>query len=349
VPYRDFLVEYPPAFFLWTLPPALVADSVDGYRLAFTLWMALLATAALLVCARLSRRPAFARADGRIVGWMAATVFALGVVATHRYDASVALLLCIAAWAALERRPIALGVALGLAAATKATPLLAAPPLALWLVRERRWRELAIAAVAAMATALAVIAPFVAIAGRAVFAAAQYHVLRPLQIESTAAALVMLAAPASLAVVQSYGSVNLLGAPAEWARAAAGPVALATIAASFVLVAWRQARARSDEDRERLLIAGMLAPLIAFMLTAKLFSPQYLVWLLPLATLLSVARDDASRWVWLGVCVASQIIYPAAYPSLMHLDRWICWLLLARNLALGAWAWTLLQPARATD
>jgi uncharacterized membrane protein len=274
-------------------------------------------------------------------------VLALGVVVTHRYDASVALLLVVAAWAALERRPVALGVALGLAAATKATPLLAAPPLVLGLVRERRWRELWRAGATGLLTALAVAVPFLVVAGRTVLESAQYHALRPLQIESTLAAVVALAARRSLAVVQSYGSVNIIGAPAEWARVVAGPLSLVAIAASYVLVALGLARARGDEERERMLVVSMLAPLAAFMLTAKVFSPQYLVWLLPLAMLLSLLRHDVSRYLWVGLCLASQIIYPAAYSSLLHLDPWICVLLLARNAALGVWIWTMLRPTHA--
>jgi hypothetical protein len=79
------------------------------------------------------------------------------------------------------------------------------------------------------------------------------------------------------------------------------------------------------------------------MLTAKVFSPQYLVWLLPLALLSSLARSGASRWLWLGLCLASQIVYPAAYGALMGLAPWMCLLLLARNLALGLWAWLALR------
>jgi hypothetical protein len=343
VPYRDFLVEYPPGFFLWALPPALFAHTLDGYHRLFMLWMALLASASLVLCVRLSRRPAFARASGRIVPWMTASAFALGIVVTHRYDATVALLLCLAVWGALEDHALGLGVALGLAAATKGTPLLAAPPLAWWLLRRRRWRALA-AAAAGAATALLVVAPFFAVAGRAVLESAQYHVARPLQIESTGAALVALLARPSLAVVQSYGSVNLVGAPADWARGVCGPLALVAIAASYGYAALRLERARDDEARERALVAAVLAPLAAFMLTAKVFSPQYLVWLLPLAVLATLARGGGGRWLWLGICVASQIIYPAVYPELIRLAPWMCALLLARNFALGVFVAGLLAP-----
>src|SRR5215468_652566 len=52
VPYRDFSIEYPPGFLLLAIPPALLASDLDAYRLVFSLWMALLLTAALLVAVR---------------------------------------------------------------------------------------------------------------------------------------------------------------------------------------------------------------------------------------------------------------------------------------------------------
>jgi hypothetical protein len=347
VPYRDFLVEYPPGFFLWTLPPALLTTSLDGYCLAFALWMALCATAALLVCLQLARRPAFARARRNLVALTTAATFAIGAIVTHRYDASVALLLCLAAWAAIQRRPVVLGIAIGLAAVTKVVPILVVPPLALWLLHQRRWRELRIASVAALVSSAAVAAPFAWVAGRALFESAGYHLVRPLQIESTAAALVALLDRPSVVVVQSYGSVNLIGPTAAWASRLSGMATPIAIAIAYGLGARRMLRLdRDDSALEHALLPAMLAPLIALMLTAKVFSPQYLVWILPLATLLSSTRGGVAIWLWLGICVATQIVYPAAYSALIHLHKWICVLVLLRNVALGVWLSTVWSPRR---
>src|ERR1700730_1465721 len=39
-PYRDFLVEYPPGFFLAALPPALLTADEGVFKVLFELWMA---------------------------------------------------------------------------------------------------------------------------------------------------------------------------------------------------------------------------------------------------------------------------------------------------------------------
>ena len=61
VPYRDFLVEYPPGFFLFAIPPALVAHGLDSYYYVFSSFMALLLTAALAFLWDASRRVARGR------------------------------------------------------------------------------------------------------------------------------------------------------------------------------------------------------------------------------------------------------------------------------------------------
>ena len=47
VPYRDFLVEYPPGFFLVAVPPALLTSDGDTYVYLFQTEMALALTVAL--------------------------------------------------------------------------------------------------------------------------------------------------------------------------------------------------------------------------------------------------------------------------------------------------------------
>lgn len=347
VPYRDFVVEYPPGFFLWAIPPALFTDDMDTYRLLFTLWMALIATFGMWLAARLAQRPSFATSPARLVAWGAAAALALGVVVTHRYDAAIGALLCMTAWGALNRRPGLAGAALGLAIASKGLPILAAPGLALWYARERQWRALGTATLISVITVLAVVGPALWVAGGSIIEAVGYHANRPLQIESTAAALVGLVARPSLQVIHSHGSINIVGPAADWARGLTGVFTVLGLLAAYSLSWWQLRACTSQVGRERLLLAAMLVPLAACMVTAKVFSPQYLVWLLPLATLLAVSGARASAWIWLGICAASQVIYPAGYHALGHLAPWACALVALRNLTLAGWGTALVARAPA--
>jgi hypothetical protein len=337
-PYRDFLVEYPPGFFLWAMPPALGARSLDGYRLAFCTAMALVLTAALLLNLRIA--PALgADLRGRTAAYAALAVFLVGTVTTHRYDAVVALSLAAAAWATFRGRPVALGLAVGIGAASKLVPLVAAPAWALYLVRRRRWSELAVAAaVAAVTAAVLGLAPLAW--GGTLGETVAYHRLRPLQLESTlAAALGLWRAFGGPPVqyVQTFGSSNLAGAAADAALRATAPLTLVGLALAWAWTWIRVVRAPTAAEAQLAALQGAAAALVSLMVLGKVLSPQYLVWVLPLGALLCAARGGASPWIFLGALALTQIVYPATYSALQELRPWACGLVLSRNALLVGW------------
>jgi hypothetical protein len=350
VPYRDFLVEYPPGFFLVALPPAWIAAGQHGYLVAFCALMALLLAAAVAIAERLARRLGGALAPGQLPAFAALAVIGLGVVATHRYDAAVGLALAAAGFAFAARRPIPLGLALGAAAALKGVPALVALYFAVAMARDRRWRELAVAAAIALALLAATLVPAARLAGGALSELLRYHADRPLQIESTWAALLALVARGSVAVARTFGSTNLVGGPTRFVAplAAAGPVAAAVALAAWL---WRALGRfpdgeEGDARRVRATLAAACAALAAFMALGKVFSPQYLGWLLPLGALLSLLDGRRrARLLFLGVMAATQLVYPIGYGALEALLPWACALVLVRNGLALAWAATLLDGA----
>ncbi len=343
-PYRDFLVEYPPGFFLVALPLARLTADPYAYLILFGAWMALLLTAALLVGQRLVARLGAPVPAARLFGWAAAAALALGIVTTHRYDAAVALPLAAAAWALAARRPILLGLAAGIAVAAKLVPVVALPLFVLHYARERRFRELAFASLVAALTVAAIALPAVRAAGDTLVEIARYHRDRPLQIESTWAALLGLLG--GVQVTRTFGSTNVVG------RGAGALLALSTGATAAALLAtyafaWRRLGRADEAERARTTAAGTVATLAALIVLGKVASPQYLVWLLPLGLALTLADGRRLLLALLIVaCALTQVIYPISYPSVEALARWACALVLARNLALAAWAVLLLVGRR---
>ena len=365
VPYRDYLVEYPPGFFLFALPPALLAPAraggSDDYRLLFCTQMALLLLGATALCASLARDPdGAAAAPARLWIFSALACLLVGTVATHRYDAAISFLLCATAWAAQRRRFALLGAALGLAVATKGVPILCAPVWAVWVLRERP-RALGRATVAALAVGLALALPVLCLAGTAPLAALRYHADRPLQIESTYAALLGLWQiwhPGTLRVALTFGSFNVVpvadGTPAPLYAKLAGPLLLAALGALYVFTAQRlralgrRSGPETGSGQARLALAqrAALAALVLFMVLGKVCSPQYLVWLLPLGVSLSLrARSPRLVWWLLFSCALTQVIVPGVYHALRELRPWACALVLVRNLALAVWAIKLLRAS----
>ncbi len=348
VPYRDYLVEYPPGFFLWVLPPAWLTDHPLGYALIFSLWMALLLSLALILAQRIAL-PVFGCSQSLLPGALAA-VLCLGTVCTHRYDAAIALLLSAALLFCIQDRGLLSGAALGLAVASKGAPLLVAPLFLLYLIRQQRYRTLRFALLGGLVTFGLVVFPFYALAGSRLGDAVRYHTLRPLQIESTWAALTgLLAPPGAVRVAFTFGARSLLGPFAERFAHAATPAILVGLGTCYGFVGRRLWAARDSAAQQRYLVCGVLAALTIFMVFGKVFSPQYLVWILPLGVLVSIAQSRAERGIFLAVIALTQLIYPIVYRladyPLFALEPWALSLVLVRNLLLLLWAVKILARA----
>ena len=338
-PWRDYLVEYPPGYFVAVLPPAVLAASPDVYRTLFVLEMACCALAALWLVESIRRRAA--PAGRSVLGWGAVSMVLVGLILTHRMDALVSLELAFLLWSVVRPRPAAAGLATALLFWTKGVPALAASFLALPWVRERRWAPLARWALVACCASVALWAPAIWIGGGGLAQAARYQLQRPVEVESTAAALsglVRTVVPGAAWPVVSHGAIGVRG-----------PVVTALAAASQLLLlagwAWVALRARGHDAGAQ--AATATTALVLWMVLGPVFSPQFFVWVLPAALLAGALAGGRALPALAGLCALHQLVYPMAIEHLRTLEPWACGLVLLRNVGLGAWAgWVFskLQP-----
>jgi len=205
VPYRDFPLEYPPFALVPMVVPYLLwpfgAVPVQVYPWLFAGEMAVLLVALGIVVGRVARvreRPSTVRSSDAPAGARSAgprlLVLALGasLALTWRFDLFPTLLATVAVAAALERRPILAGAAIGVGVLAKLFPIVLAPVLALlWLAPLDRDRLVRFAAAAGAVIVLGMV-PFVALAGVNAFSFVGYQAARGLQIESVGGGLVLL-------------------------------------------------------------------------------------------------------------------------------------------------------------
>jgi len=339
-PWRDFLVEYPPGFFLAALPPALLARSAEGYRTLFVLEMGACTLLGLWLAERLRRRQTDASAPSAL-RWGILFAVLVGLVVTHRTDALVLLELTALVGSVVDGRPALAGVLTALLLWTKGVPALAALPLLLPWVSFRRWADLRRWAVSATAAGALLFLPVIALAGPGLLTAVRYQEERPVQVESTPAAVLGLlrtVAPSIAAPVESHGATGVEGPGAP----VAATVFEVLLLGAWVLIAWRARHSRTVGA----LGSGAMAILVLWMVLGRVFSPQFLVWVLPLAALTGALRGRRALVAFAGVCLLSQAVYPGAYEALKGMAPWACGLVLLRNLSLGAW--TLATFSRAT-
>jgi len=190
----------------------------------------------------------------------------------------------------------------------------------------------------------------------------RYHSARPLEVESTGAALLTIGRffdPASAWRVGAYGFDNVVG-PAD--RFLLPLANLGPLVATAIVSAWGAVRSRAalrGPDGAGLageaLVRGACATLAASMALGKVFSAQYLTWLLPIGALvcvLDLGRRRRNALLLLGgAMLLTQLDQHLFYGLLGRGPHPLFGvLILLRNGLVMAWAvWILLPPPGARE
>ena len=324
-PYRDFKVEYPPGSIAIANLPYFITHK--DYRTAFIAESVAFDALGLWAVYRLARRRG---SWWGVVAWLGLLPL-LGPVAYTRLDMAVAA--CIA-WA-LERveagRWTQGGFWLGLGTAIKLTPGLMLP--AVTLAAPRRWRP----AAAFLAVVAISLMPFVPDL-RALFdSVAGYHLDRGVHAESlwgSAALVSRVTLGTSVDVVAAFGAFDISSRFDDGLKMVSNIAALGVLLDSM-LTASRRVR-RGDGAHTVLVVGGSLILLTA---VGRVFSPQYLVWLVaPIAAGLAIA-PRALRWsaAMLAVSIAlAHLVYPVWFYDYLEVKGWAVGVGFARNVALLA-------------
>jgi hypothetical protein len=275
LPYRDFFDEYPPFAQAVFLFPTLAGG---GYATLFKWTMAACGAASvvlLVVCLRYAE--ASRRALWTGVGAAAFAPLLAGPIFLNAYDLFPALLVVAALAALLSGRRTPCFVLLGLAAAAKVYPLAPAAVAAAWVWRREGTRALRQAMVGFVVAAVAVSAWGLVGAGGLRFSA-RVQLQRGLEEHSLGGAILRAADRLGLydATIRNRppGSDDVIGSAARIVGAASSLLELAAVALVVVLVL------RGPPNARRLLV-GAAAAVLAVVAFQKVFSAQYVDWLVP--------------------------------------------------------------------
>jgi uncharacterized membrane protein len=314
LPYRDFPVEYPPVPLLLMLLPRLLMDGYGPYRIVFSALMAALfllsAWLAALTCktAEVPGTPS-TETVWRRLGWL---LFATGPIICQRFDMLPAALVAATLAALVHRRDRLAGIAVGLGIMTKLYPLLLCVPLAAFFLGANQRRRVLVIAGAASITVALIVVPFLIAAPEAFLRSNALYGARPFHFESTwGSALLATHGPAT--VVGSFGSKNVIS-PA-WLLRLSSLVLFSGLLA-IAVCAWKKGRTMATSAGSRQVSACLpwaLATLLFILITSKVLSPQFMIWLLPLAVVLPGATGRRLFLGTFGLMAATQIFYPALY------------------------------------
>ena len=256
----------------------------------------------------------------------------IGTIVLNRYDVAVALLVAIFILCLCARWYTAAGFVIGMGFALKITPLALLPLVLLLAGPPRRW---AWPLVAFGAAAVSPFLPYVLKSWSSVWYVFQYHLERPLQIESvlgTPQLLGELLGADWASWAWSHGSHSLIAPGVGLAADMSGGLTLLAVAAVYLFVWLRRHRLRAAPADQALVVLALLLALMTF---GKVLSPQYFIWILP-AWALVAARD---RWIAVlgGLTLAlTQAEFPALYWNLLDMEPAPLAIVVSRNTLLLA-------------
>ncbi|MBV9256952.1 MAG: DUF2029 domain-containing protein [Ktedonobacteraceae bacterium] len=325
--------EYP----LLTLVPFLlvVFAPQHWYQVAFAILMILLAAGMYFLLAHFKSRKA------AIVG---AALLVIGGWATvaERFDLVPSLLTLVAVILAERKRWTWAFVLLALAFLMKFYPVILLLPFLLAQQMDvrvrwnawRRWQPLA--AFVGLCILVMTISFLLSVEGT--IAPLSYFQTRPLQVESFGSSLIWLStfvAYHPMTFEFTYGSLNVVHVYSTLVSRSETILEIV----GLLYVAWLQWRRKID-----LAVASLLTLLIVIV-TGKIFSPQYLIWIVPL-----VAYVGGADWCWsvswVAICGLTTFIYPYIYDmsSIVHvpLIPWFYPAVTLRNLILFGFVLALL-------
>ncbi|HEY9643639.1 MAG TPA: glycosyltransferase family 87 protein [Coleofasciculaceae cyanobacterium] len=350
VPYQDFSVEYPPLALLPIVVPAFInfglrhQHSDRGYFILFLLQNGVLTVLTGLITFKIATLWKSSHSSWQVLKMYLLLTVSLLALVLQRYDAFPTLLTVTAVWALLINRPVLSGTALGFSIAAKIYPILLIPILGLYCLMKRQYLDALKFCTGCLVGLALVFLPSIPLHVNTLFSFLTYHKLRGLQIETIPAGLLLIAQKFKLiplGVEYNYGAMHLKSPVAtailDWLPLIFLLIYSIALLACFKRFRWE--RKGSGTGYQSLLRLIFLVLLI-FILANKVFSPQYLIWLIPFAVFLPIRQFS----LFLSICILSTLIFPLMYQDLINMRPIPILLLNLRNfLALGLTLWLMVD------
>lgn len=301
--------EYPPLAMVFFAIPRLFGSSPWGYETAYVAMMWTFMVLGLLMADRTARDLGYSR--GRAMGLYSLLVLLLLEFVLDRFDMIVAVFVIASLMFFAEGRSRMSFLMLAIATLLKVVPAVLFPVLLIALVAQGRRRDALEGAVLYIIIGAAVMAVFWLVEPDSVTSFLDYNSDRPLQIESVAASFLY---PLSMMGVSdmwiqsadeegSHLSDNLRGPLPDDVASVLLPVTCIAVLVVWALYAWRESRGPSGGIATMAL--ACLAAMLMFLVTNKVFSSQYLLWLVGpvLLVLMTSGRREGRAVLRLTVAV----------------------------------------------
>ena len=239
---------------------------------------------------------------------------------TDRYDIFPAVLTLMSFYYFVKSRYAWAFILIAIGMMTKLYPAMLFPIYFLLFAVKGEWKEAFKGTAVFIIATLAIVIPVMIVEPDMIWNFLNYHSDRPLQIESVAASLIYPLAMLGLTTVTitsakdpgSFGSDNLIGPIPDAVVGFLSPLMVACVLAVCFYFAF--VYRRGDEGgRSKALGLAVAGVMLAFIVFGKVFSAQYLIWVVPPVVFLLMFEEDMFRNTLFKVTAAAFIMTQADF------------------------------------
>ena len=296
-------MEYPPFALIFITIPRLFTSDPFIYEILFVAQTFVFFVAGMVVISKLAKR--FRQSQHLSMIIYTVLMLLMFEFVVDRYDIFPAVLTLISFYFFVTKRYAWAFVFLSIATMTKLYPAVLFPIFLIPLIFDKDWKNALKGSGLFILTALAIAVPFFIFGSDALFGFLTSNVDRALQIESTPASIFAFLHMLGLADVSIApfepgvpgSSDNLVGPLPDAIAPFMNYVMMVAVIAVYILYAFCLRKLRRDgpdnEDNRMLLFGGAtVLALLAFMIFGKVFSSQYLIWVIPFIVILLMSKVD---------------------------------------------------------
>jgi uncharacterized membrane protein len=271
-------------------------------------------------------------------------LLAIGPLITIRFDLIPAIITLFSIYLFIKGQNKAAWTVLAIGTFTKLYPAILVPIFLIHLLQQHQ-KGKAIAGMAAFAiTSAIIILPVLIMSPEGLWQSFAYHAQRGLQIESTYASFLELGYAfkfIKLDFVYNFGSWHLVSQLADiFAKASFAVTLLCLVAVYWFYYKENKSLAKSISDQsirmnsEGLLINYSIVIIIVFILTTKVFSPQFIIWIYPFIPLTMGRWGTVSALMFIMVGLMTFFVFPEYYESIRTGYLPVIIMLVLRNIAM---------------
>ena len=329
LPYRDFFFQYPPFALLFFIPPRWFAADLSAYFVWFNVELLALACIGVAVTGTIAREIGQPIRATLLVYSLA--LLAIGAIIPQRYDLAPAILVALALAAWQKGKHKAGYALLAVGTLTKIYPVLLLPLFAISELRTKGKRAVGRGLLVFGGLLLLVMLPFILLSPVETMNAFVSQAGRGVGIASLYATLMLVArplgVPAQIVYEPALNTWNVQVPNAEWVAIAASGLQLALLTGVYLRFL------RSPHNTGAMLVSYAALVIGMGILTSKVLSAQYIIWLFPIAFLIGDKRFVLASLLFLTTALLTQMLYPflwndlkqgALFPIVIALGRDVC-------------------------